>query len=246
MAQIPIATAQNVQIVFNAASVLERIWASLIDWAIKIAYAIVIFYVVFYQFGINEYIDGLDRMSESAIYTIAIIPIMVYSLLLEILLDGQTFGKKLIKIKVVKIDGYEAGFGEYFMRWLFRLIDLMILNGLIAVITCTATKYTQRIGDLAAGTAVITLKNKIGISHTILQDVESDYVPLYPQVIRLSDNDVRIIMENFKNAVQFNDLEKMGKIASKIEEVIKVKNASAPGPFIRTILLDYNYYTGMM
>ncbi len=246
MGQIPIATTQNVQIVFNAASVPERIWASLLDWVIKIAYCIVVFYVFFYYLGINDHIDKLDQFSQMAIFILFTLPVMVYTLVLESLLDGQTFGKKILKIKVVKIDGYEAGFGEYFIRWLFRLIDLLIFNGLIAVISCTMTKNTQRLGDLAAGTAVITLKNDISISQTILQDVHADHIPLYPQVIKLSDNDVRIIKENFEHAVQHGDFEKIDKIASKIEEVTSIKRTLNAGPFIRAILLDYNYFTGAM
>ena len=54
-------------------------------------------------------------------------------------------------------------------------------------------------GDMAAGTAVITLKNNITIDHTILEEIGDAYVPIYPLVIKLSDNDMRIIKGNFSS-----------------------------------------------
>ena len=49
-----------------------------------------------------------------------------------------------------------------------------------------ATKTNSRLGDIASGTAVISLKNNINISHTILEKISNDYVPTFPQVISVS------------------------------------------------------------
>lgn len=86
------------------------------------------------------------------------------------------------------------------MRWFFRLIDIMFSSGLVGVITMVTNKYNKRLGDLAAGTAVITLKSKYNINHTILVNLSQDYIARYPQVIALSDNDMRIIKENYVKA----------------------------------------------
>jgi hypothetical protein len=67
-------------------------------------------------------------------------------------------------------------------------------------------KNHQRLGDLAAGTAVISLKNNINISHTILEQLSEDYQPVFAQVVRFSDNDMRIIKETYQNAIKNNDL----------------------------------------
>ncbi|WP_431244613.1 hypothetical protein ACQ9BO_10230 [Flavobacterium sp. P21] len=71
----------------------------------------------------------------------------------------------------------------------------------MALITAISNSKTQRFGDMATGTAVITLKNKIDISHTILEEIGTAYVPTYPLVIKLSDNDMRIIKETFKKVL---------------------------------------------
>jgi hypothetical protein len=108
-------------------------------------------------------------------------------------------------------------------------------------------KKTQRLGDISAGTAVITLKNKITINNTILEDLEEEYKPRYPLVIKLSDNDARIIKETFQNAIKSADYLVLTKLINKIEEVTGIKNdLDSPREFIQTILKDYNFYTQNM
>lgn len=247
MTQLSINTTQNVVINFSSASVGERIGAYFIDLLIKIAYAIVVFYVFFYTFGINSIVEQLDRWSQIAIYLIFALPVIIYSIVQESLMEGQTFGKKLLKIKVVKIDGYQASFGDYLIRWLFRVIDISMASGMIGLITMIVNKKTQRLGDISAGTAVITLKNKINISHTILEDIGEEYKPKYPLVIKLSDNDARIIKETFQAVLRKPDAEILNKLTRKIEEVTGIKNdLDSQKEFIQTILKDYNYYTQNM
>src|SRR5690606_34099611 len=106
------------------------------------------------------------------------------------LMEGQTPGKKLMKIKVVKIDGYQASFADYMIRWVFRIVDVSFA-GVVGLISMIVSKNNQRLGDIASGTAVISLKNNINISHTILENIHENYVPSFPQVIALSDNDMR-------------------------------------------------------
>lgn len=248
MSELTINTTQNVNINFKAASVGERILASFIDLVIKFAYIIVVWYVFLYLLGISKYIDNADTWSGMSIIIILFFPVFIYSLVLESLFEGQTIGKKLIKIKVVKLDGYQAGFGDYLIRWIFRSIENNIMGGLIGLIAMASSKKTQRFGDMAAGTAVITLKNNITISNTILEEIGHEYVPTYPSVIKLSDNDMRIIKETFNNALAQDDFELINKLKDKIEKVtgIKKQSESSNREFIRIILKDYNYYTQNM
>ena len=171
MSELSISTTQNVVINFKAASVGERMLASLLDFLIKVAYIIVIGYVFFYLLGVDRLVDSVeDSWSKFAIILFFFFPVIIYSVTLESIFEGQTIGKKLIKIKVVKIDGYQAGFGDYLIRWLFRIIENNMLGGLIGLVAMIVNSKTQRMGDMAAGTAVITLKNNISIDHTILEE----------------------------------------------------------------------------
>ena len=247
MSELSINTTQNVIINFKAASVGERMLASLLDFAVKAAYVIVVLYVFFNLLGISRIMDKLDFWSGMAIIILFFFPVMIYSVTLESIFEGQTIGKKIVKIKVVKIDGYQASFGDYLIRWLFRIVENNMLGGLIGLISICISDKTQRMGDMAAGTAIITLKNNISIDSTILEEIGETYVPVYPLVIKLSDNDMRIIKETFQIAEKNGDIETIQKLANKIQTVTGIKmQTSNQINFIRTVLKDYNFYTQNM
>lgn len=247
MSELSITTTQNVTINFTAATVGHRMLGYLLDLLVKIAYSIVIWGIFFYSLGFNERMFGLDTWSYYAIVIVIYSPVIFYSLLFESLLEGQTIGKRLMKIKVVKIDGYQATFGDYLIRWLFRIIDINLSSGAIGLIALITSSKTQRLGDMTAGTAVISLKNNININHTILEEIDQAYVPTYPLVIKLSDNDARIIKETFNTAVAKRDYATLIKLRTKIEQVTGMKNTSGNDTdFIRTVLKDYNFYTQNM
>ncbi|UNY98701.1 RDD family protein [Zhouia spongiae] len=247
MTELQINTTQNVNINFTAASVGERILAYGVDLIIKIAYSVVVFQLLFNLFNIERFMFGWDNWSRAAFIIIFYLPVIFYTLVLESILEGQTFGKKLLKIRVVKIDGYQASFADHIMRWFFRIIDINMMGGIIALITVVVNNRNQRLGDITAGTAVISLKDKVTINHTILENLSEDYVPTYPSVIKLSDNDVRIIKETLQTAKRSLDHTTLLKLKRKVEEVIGVKaEENDTQMFINTVLKDYNYYTQSM
>ncbi|MEY8868969.1 RDD family protein [Meridianimaribacter flavus] len=247
MVELQINTTQNVNINFTAASVGDRILAYIIDLIIKIAYIVVIYQLTFNLFEIDEMIEDMDHWSQIAIQACFYLPVVLYSLIFETILDGQTLGKRIMKIKVVKIDGYQASLADFVIRWFFRIVDINMMSGIVALISIVTSKKSQRLGDMTAGTSVISLKNNVNISHTILEDLEDTYTPTYPSVIKLSDNDARIIKDTFITAKAAKDYTTLIKLRKKIIEVIDIKEVQGNDiEFIDTILKDYNYYTQSM
>jgi uncharacterized RDD family membrane protein YckC len=246
MSELSINTTQNVTINFTAASIGHRILAFGLDLLIIIAYLISAFALLTYS-GLSQILAGMDGWSQMAVQSILFLPVMFYSLLFETFFEGQSLGKKLVRIKVVKIEGYQASFGDYLIRWLFRLVDIVISSGVIGFISIIMNKKAQRLGDMAAGTSVITLRNSVNISSTILEEINDDYKPTYSLVIKLSDNDVRIIKENFIRAKAGKDIGLLLQLTQKIETVTGIKNQSGnQTDFIKTIIKDYNFYTQSM
>ena len=242
MAEISINTTQNVNINFKIADVGVRMGAYAFDLAMKICYILFINWAVIDRLGLSEL--TWDNWSVMSIYIIFYLPVMFYSIIQESLMEGQSIGKKIFSIKVVKIDGYQASFTDYLIRWVFRLVDVTGTFCAAGGISILVSKIHQRIGDIAAGTAVISLKNNINISHTILENIAQDYVPLYPNVVRFSDNDMRIIKETLINARKNNDYVTLQKLINKIEEVSGIKRDGNDISFISRVIKDYNYYTG--
>ncbi|MGC4129306.1 MAG: RDD family protein [Bergeyella sp.] len=247
MSQIDITTSQNVNITFTLASVGDRIVAFILDCVVMLAYgmAVILFFV--YVLNIEYFFSRMDDWSVRAVLILLFLPVSFYALACEMLMEGQTFGKKIMKIKAVKIDGYQAGFGDFVMRWIFRTAEIWITSGIPAVISIIVSGKNQRLGDMASGTAVISLKNSVNISHTILENLKEDYVPSFPQVIALSDNDMRIIKENFQKAVRIDDRMIISRLTTKIKEILKLEydeRQFTQRQFIGTVIKDYNFYTG--
>ena len=264
MSQLQINTTQNVYINFEAANVGERMLAFILDVIIFIVYWLLIY---LYLDAWKLYSGVEDYWTLLSIQFFLNIPIIFYTLYCESLLEGQTIGKKIMKIKVAKLDGYQTTFLDFLIRWFFRMVDIylfmiigvfvqaanpslityLLFGPIIGLITLITTKKTQRFGDIVAGTVVISLKNKINISHTILEHISTDYVPTYPNVIRLSDNDARIIKETFALVKKNRDYSVLIKLRTKIEEVTGIKNEERnDAVFIDKVMKDYNYYTQNM
>ncbi|MGE5944836.1 MAG: RDD family protein [Flavobacteriales bacterium] len=236
MSELQINTTQNVKIKFNAAGAGERLLAFGIDMAIKIGYLLIVG-------NIFDAFQNMDEWSQIGINTLLGLPVMFYTLVLESLLQGQTIGKRVLKIKVVKIDGYQASISDYVVRWFFRIVDIYMLG--LGFFVMLFSNKTQRLGDMAAGTAVISLKENVTINHTILENLREDYKPTYLNVIKLSDNDARIIKETFASARAAKDYQTLIKLRSKIMEVTDIKEMKQKNDmdFIDVVLKDYNYYT---
>lgn len=244
MSNLYINTTQNIRLFFTTATIGERMLAYGVDLLIKIAYIVILLLIFTKLLNINFTLKFEEPVM--ILYLLSGLPLMFYSLICESTMEGQTFGKKLLKIKVVKIDGYQAGFLDYFIRWIFALVDIQ-MGFIPGVISMVSTKHTRRIGDLAAGTAVISEKSRYNISHTILMDLGEDYRPHFQrnQIMLFSDNDIRIIKENAAVALREKNIILISKLSQKIESVMSIANPfGSEQQLIDTLLKDYNYYTG--
>ena len=69
---------------------------------------------------------------------------------------GQTVGKRVLAIKVVRVDGGTPGAGAILVRTLLRIVDFFpgfYIVGLIAIFATGPRR--QRVGDMAAKTRVV-------------------------------------------------------------------------------------------
>jgi RDD domain containing protein len=244
MSKIQIKTTQNILLAFQPASLGERMTAFAIDFVLIMGYGFLankVFMEIFphSSFSLEEGI---------AIYSLLMLPAAFYPLVAESLMQGQTIGKRIMKIRVLKIDGYQASFADFFIRWAFGLFELDLFIGSIGIISIISTQHSQRLGDIAAGTAVITERNKLNISHTILEELSLAYQPLFSQteVLLFSDRDVQTIKNYFTQALKSKNGEAIiQRLADKITEVSKREHTIYPQKtaFIQQFLKDYNFYT---
>ena len=235
MHEIQIETTQNVTIEYKTGSVGDRIIATLIDLLILIGYSIALVLLI----------SQLKLKLGFAGVIVLYIPAFFYDLLCETFLNGQSFGKKIRKIKVVKLDGSQPNFLSYFLRWILRPIDIWFTYGSVALITILISSKGQRLGDLAANTTIIKLKDEATLDDTILMKVKEDYTPRYPQVTVLNDKDIGLIKEVLERVSKIDDPFVFDKIVTKCKNVFLEKLGTTTDlrslTFLQTVLRDYNY-----
>lgn len=163
-----IETPERVPLAFPLASIGNRFLAVAIDHAIQYAsIAIVAFVFLFVagfgrdsQFGIT---DEIERSLPNWIIAVMIFVLFLlfagYFAFFEWLWDGQTPGKRLLKLRVIREDGRPITLWEAIARNLIRIFDavpgFLIPVYSIGLIAIFMSNRDQRVGDLFAGTVVI-------------------------------------------------------------------------------------------
>jgi uncharacterized RDD family membrane protein YckC len=235
MEQFQIETAQNITINQRTAHLGDRMLAYLIDSFIIGVYIILIIWML-----VSMEIEFSDFW---ALYLLLGLPAFLYYVLLETFMDGKTVGKSLMHIRVVKLDGSKPGFANYFIRWILRIVDVVLTSGGLAVLTILIRGNGQRIGDIAAGTTIISEKRKVHLKDTLLRELPDGYEPKYPQVIIFKDREMQTIKELYDSARRNANHQIIVSLSNKIKEVTQITTESKPIDFVDTVIKDYNFYT---
>jgi len=232
--KISIETTQNVIIEYERASIGDRMLAYAIDMSILIAYELIILFL-FSQLKV------LDNMPLIILFSS--VPFLFYDLVSEILLDGQTVGKMVRKIRIVSLEGKEPNIGHYILRWLLRPIDFWICLGGVALISMIMNKKGQRLGDLLASTCVVSTKQKTDFSATIFPEMEEEYTPSFLQADRLTDSDMRLIKAVIANHLKDGSEPPLRMMSEKVKEMLGISSDMPPLLLLQTIVKDYYYIT---
>ncbi len=263
MALLKIDTAFNIDLEFEIAEFHKRLLAYMIDYALLILYLMTMKYILHGEtdsyssllFGMDEGRIAMDILAIS-------IPMLFYSLLTEVFMNGQTVGKKILGIRVISLDGGEATLGQYIYRWIVKFFEWPFLFGFIFLTTATIIVYTfitaicgiavvitiavteknQRLGDIIAGTVVVNTKTKMSLDDTIFMQVaEINYQVTFPDVMRLSDRDINTIKSVLTQANKRNNFDMCNRVADKVKEVLKINSDMYADQFLEKLLEDYNY-----
>ncbi|RYD73871.1 MAG: RDD family protein [Sphingobacteriales bacterium] len=242
MGTIRISTAQNVDIDYEVAGLGERIAARLIDLAgFAILYIVAVILMLVASISRSEMLIIVLLVLFGLIF-------LFYDLVCETFMDGQTFGKKVMKIKVISLDGGQPSFGQYLMRWVFRIVDFGFFFGwgVVALIAVAISKNHQRVGDMLAKTTLIKTVPRTQIDNVaFISSLPEDYQPTFKEALLLNDRDVELIYEVLTGFYQTGNPQLIYAMAGKVKEHI---NPAMPAgmnelQFLETILKDYSYLT---
>lgn len=231
---IRVRTTQNVFIDYPVGSVGDRILAYLLDRLILIVYSVAV-------------LAAFTKLEIETSYLWLIFfgfPWLFYSLLFEIFMDGQTPGKKALKIKVVRLDGTPPTIGDYLLRWIFAFVDIFILSGAVAVVMVAMGGKGQRLGDVVAGTAVVKLlEHEQVVSQKVFVEPEEQYTPVFSQVVSLSERDIELVQRALEANRDQGNMQPVIVVTDKIKSLLNIETDMPPVKFLYTIIKDYQTIT---
>ncbi|MGN6401279.1 MAG: RDD family protein [Flavisolibacter sp.] len=257
---IKVTTNFNIDLEFEAAPFYKRLLAWLLDTIVLIIYIIVAARIL------GSFARSGGEEMTWALFMVLLIPYLTYHLICEILMNGQSIGKRIMRLRVVNENGGQPSIGQYVIRWLIRTSDYMVVVILLYAPEATRagdfsflwkigipmgllftdlilvnSRKQQRLGDLLAHTLLISTTKEQTIADTVFLEVADSYKPSFPQVMQLSDRDINSLKGILDTARKRHDYNLAEMASEKIKSHLKIDTTLSPYDFLETLLKDYNY-----
>jgi uncharacterized RDD family membrane protein YckC len=243
---LKIDTPENVTFDYPVAGIGSRFLAALVDTAVITVLQVIIFgtllWVIAQMNNFSPFSPSDNSSDEKIIYWVFGIIILLsfvfywgYYIFFETLWNGQTPGKRIVGLRVIRVDGTPVSLSEVVIRNLVRTIDLLPLAYGVGVVTMFISQNSRRLGDLAAGTVVVHEKKT-----TQLQEITTDRQhelatiktnstpPLSFPMDRLKAEDVQLIEEYLLRRDQLTNRQ---QLAGHILNTLLERLGESPGDY---------------
>jgi len=223
-----IQTAQHVEITVAAAGLGERVMAALLDLLVVGAWA-----------ALSAFVLGAGGAPGAAFVVVTALPALLYHPFCEAVFDGRTVGKDALRIRVARLDGSSAGLGAVLTRWLIGLVELWMTWGVVAMLAVLLGRTGQRLGDRAAGTAVVRVRPAAPAPAP-----PSEGGVRYPEAAFLSAADAQTVREVLRQARAMGRTARSERLLRRTKEAAERKMGippvdAPPAAFLRQVLADY-------
>lgn len=246
-------TPENVELDFTLAGIGNRVFALIIDYClfslIQIIYLLI--QIILPDFVTNVLVNFLGDVDNIEIWIFAILLLIGffiyagYFVFFETLWQGQTPGKRFVKIRVIRDDGRPVGLQQATLRALLRPVDDILFIGALLIIF---SKQEKRLGDLIAGTLVIQ-EEKANNSATFIISEEAkglvNYLIDKSNLSRLSPENFAVIREYLQRRegmLKQARHELSRKLAYQVKDIIELEDIpenTTANHFLEAVYLAY-------
>lgn len=239
MAAVTINTTQNVRIDYETATVGARIGAFLIDLlVVVVSYTLLIVFVRLIE---------LESISEDVLALAAIFYVTLYFFFWEMLSRGQTAGKLLLRLRVIRLDGRDPTPADFLVRAVFLIPDALFSLGTLAVLLIVTGRHNQRLGDLVARTVVINTARFGGVSLADILTIRNreQHEARFPAVQRMTDEDMLVVKQcilryrRYRNQAHRQALHQLSLRMSRLLDLDLQTVDMTQEAFLEALLLDY-------
>lgn len=191
-AEYSVLTPERVSLQYDIAGVGSRCAAAVVDTFIQTV-ALLVFFI-----AVSAGTFALARERTGGVFLgIALLSLVVflitggYYILFEILWNGQTPGKRLVGLRVIRENGYPLRPVDAVIRNIVRLVDWLPFAYAVGVATMLLNGRAKRLGDFAAGTIVIR-EGQRGLTSVLLPPSET---LLVGRGVSLSNADATLVRD---------------------------------------------------
>jgi len=242
-------TPENIRFGYDTADIGSRFLAILIDSLIQsVLYLVLVIAVIIVAGNLSQL--ELPRLVNALLaVTLLLFIFMIqfgYFIFLEIFMGGQTPGKRLFNLRVVKDNGYPLSPLDSIIRNIVRIVDFFPFAYGIGVITMFLNRRAKRLGDFAAGTLVVKMRDQVRLADLQIAPRPTEAVaPLYANGIQqLQEPDIAMVESFLLRRTHFTNADGLAsELAQRLAKKMGRTDIPAPGAasiaFLRDIVNDY-------
>lgn len=251
--QVSLETPESVELDFTLAGIGNRAYALLIDYLVW-GFILLIFTLSWMVFAsllsepLSNLFGGFDQSGLwlFSLWLLIFFFIYVgYFVFFETLWQGQTPGKRAIKIRVIRDDGKPMGLQQAILRTLLRPVDDLFFIGMFFILL---GKEEKRIGDWVAGTLVIQDQGVINAANFPISEAAQNLVTqlkIEADLSRLSPEEFAIIRDYLqrRNNMTSEAKKRLSKeLAYQVKDIILLETVPAETTatqFLEAVYLAY-------
>ncbi len=223
-----IETPENVAFDYEVAGIGSRFLAAMVDTTAILVLQLIV-YVMILAVGrglAGNSLDGssfLDKWLPAILGLLAFAFLWGYYVFFELLWNGQSLGKRLIGLRVIRTDGTPLTLTESLVRNLVRLVDFLPFLYGAGVITMFANEQARRLGDLAAGTLVVHDRATVTLDSLARNPTTTGWFPSSERaeaalpVSRLTNLDIQMAQDFL---LRRNQLTNRAEIANRVKKAL--------------------------
>lgn len=185
--RITLETPEGTDLPLYPAGFWVRTLAYSLDWLIRAA-AVLALSMVLSSSGIGQAVSLIAYFLLEWFYPVAF----------EVWRNGQTVGKKMLRLKVIHDDGTPITFASSLIRNLLRAVDWLPLFYVTGIVASVCNRQFKRVGDLAAGTMVV-------YAHPQAQQPQLDDVGSHPVPAGIDTEEQRALLAFAQRSATMTD-----------------------------------------
>jgi len=246
-------TPENIEFAYDIAGIGSRFLAAIIDTLLIGLAELILGFIIgvaIARSGLGDRVDSAESIFLAVGSILAFLILWGYYIVFELVWNGQSPGKRVIGLRVVREGGRPLTFVNSAIRNLIRLVDFLPAFYGIGVVVMFVDRRARRFGDLAGGTLVVKERRGVTLESLTAQSIPLAPVqpgqplqqPTLPNVHLLNDQDYNLVQEFLRRRNELGRDARTrlgGQIASGLQARLGLPQGGDVERFLQYVAAEY-------